>query len=151
MPPGLQERKKPPFAENLPYHASHIMWSPLPQAVSSRHLMLHPVYVRIPQASTIPASQNTSGLSPSSRNCPPPPWCYPGSFRAHPASGWDLQVPPLGLACDKASHLAGSCTVGSFPAGWRPRPGLLLQSGGVPRQSTSKGTIGAVSGPHPAC
>ena len=62
-----------------------------------------------------------------------------------------FRSPPLGLECDKASHLAGSCTVGSFPAGWRPRHGPLLQSGGVPRQSTSRGRIGAVSWPHPAC
>lgn len=54
------------------------------------------------------------------------------SFHAHPASGQDLQVPPLGLACDKASHLAGSCTVGSFSSRWRPQgTGSLLQSGGV--------------------
>lgn len=93
-----------------------------------------------------PGSRTTAIPSPSYRRCPPPPRWDPVSFPSRQDGGGA----PLGPTRARASHLAGSCTVGCSPADWRPRRGPPLQSGGVPPQLTSRGRSGAVCRRHPA-
>lgn len=87
------------------------------------------VYVRTPQAGT---TQHLRHLlaSPLPPEAPSPPAGVTLAPFMHTQPRVRIfRSPPLGLACDKASHLARSLhSFGSFPAGWRPRHGPLLQA-----------------------
>ena len=107
MPPGLQERKKPPFAENLPYYASHFMWSPLPQAVSSRHLTFHACVCEDPSSRHHPSISEHLWPLPFLQKLPPSTLVWP----------WLLPCTP-GLGSRSSGPSPGPCVWQGLTPGW---------------------------------